>query len=132
VVGVERVLTAEEDLARFRVFQNQPPSAGGRSSGSTSSMARMDALLYGRRTYDEFAMRWPDQRGNRSAEFFNGTHKYVVTSKAAGLDWGPVTQLNGDLAAELVRLKAELGKDIPIQGSTVLVRLPLRTGCSTS
>lgn len=28
VVGVERVLTAEEDLARFRVFQNQPAQRG--------------------------------------------------------------------------------------------------------
>jgi hypothetical protein len=27
-VGVERVLTAEEDLARFRVFQNQPAQRG--------------------------------------------------------------------------------------------------------
>jgi hypothetical protein len=39
-----------------------------------------------------------------------------------------VTQLNGDLAAELVRLKAEPGKDLLIQGGTVLVRLPLRGG----
>ncbi|WP_328414593.1 dihydrofolate reductase family protein [Micromonospora sp. NBC_00389] len=94
----------------------------------TSSMAQTDALLFGRRTYDEFATRWPDQRGNRSAEFFNDTQKYVVTSKAAGLDWGPVTQLNGDLAAELATLKAKPGKDILIQGSTALVRSLLRDG----
>jgi dihydrofolate reductase len=49
----------------------------------TNSMARTDALLFGRRSYDEFAMRRPDLRGNRSAEFFNGTHKYVVTSRRA-------------------------------------------------
>jgi dihydrofolate reductase len=94
----------------------------------TSSMARMDALLFGRRTYDEFAIRWSGLPGNPSADFFNDTHKYVVTSKAAGLDWGPATQLTGDSAAELAGLKAKPGRDILIQGSVALVRSLLRDG----
>src|SRR5258706_5105359 len=93
-----------------------------------SSTSQVDTLLFGRRTYDEFSMLWPGQRGNHSADFFNSTHKYVVTSKTAGLDWGPVTQLNGDLAAQLAKLKAEPGKDILIQGSIALVHSLLRGG----
>jgi dihydrofolate reductase len=98
------------------------------TAGITRSMARMDALLLGRHTYDEFAVRWPGQRDNPAAAFFNDTHKYVVTSNATGLDWGPVTPLTGDLATELDGLKAGPGKDILVQGSTALVRALVRGG----
>jgi dihydrofolate reductase len=94
----------------------------------TDATAGTDAVLLGRRTYDMFAALWPGQGDDPSAAFFNGVRKYVVTSSAEGLGWGPVTQLSGDLGAELAALKAKPGKDILVQGSTVLVRSLLQDG----
>jgi dihydrofolate reductase len=47
---------------------------------SASGMARSDALLLGRVTYEHLAAYWPDQPGGTPmVDFLNGVPKYVVS-----------------------------------------------------
>ena len=59
-----------------------------------------DAMLLGRRTYDEFATWWPSQGDSTPiARLTNAIPKLVVTSDSSGLSWGPVAALGSDPVA---------------------------------
>ena len=94
----------------------------------TSMVAGMDAMLFGGRTYDEFAGIWANQSGSPSADYFNAVPKYVVTSRTTPLGWDPATQLAGGLKSQITGLKAKPGGAILVQGSPTLVRSLLREG----
>ena len=50
--------------------------------------ANADAMLLGRRTYEEFAAFWPSQDGNEPmADYMNDTPKHVVSTTLTELDW---------------------------------------------
>jgi dihydrofolate reductase len=80
-------------------------------------------LLLGRKTYDIFAAHWPHAEHGEDAELakvFNRITKYVATSSRAPLTWGPSAALH-DPVADVAKLKRETGRDLVIQGSSVLV-----------
>jgi dihydrofolate reductase len=53
----------------------------GMGEASASGMARSDALLLGRVTYEHMAAYWPDQPGGTPmVDFLNGVPKYVVSA----------------------------------------------------
>jgi dihydrofolate reductase len=84
-------------------------------------------LLLGRRTYDIFAAYWPYiPDSNPIAESFNRIPKHVLTHSDAPLDWAGSRRLASvdDIAA----LKAEIGPDLIIQGSSTLYPQLLRHG----
>ena len=94
-----------------------------------AGITRADAVLLGRRTYEEFAQMWPNQPSDMPmAAFLNKTHKYVVSATLDTLQWGPASLLTGDLADELTELKRRPGKNIQIPGSPALVRSLLGCG----
>jgi dihydrofolate reductase len=88
----------------------------------------VDALLMGRRTFEEWKASWPGQSGYPLADFINGTHKYVVTSNGEDLGWAPSTVLSGDVLAAVADLKAQPGGRIAINGSGTLTRHLLSAG----
>jgi dihydrofolate reductase len=94
------------------------------------AMASSDALLMGRRTYEEFVSYWPQQssEGNPIAAFMNNTPKYVASTTLKELDWQGSTLLGDDVAGEVSKLKQEPGKDIIVNGSATLVRSLLADG----
>jgi dihydrofolate reductase len=97
----------------------------GAAIGAT--MAGSDALLLGRVTYDEWAAYWPAQSDdNELAGYINTTPKFVVSTTLDTVEWQNSTLINGDVAAEIARLKEQPGKDISISGSATLVRSLLR------
>jgi len=77
-----------------------------RTSGDLISggIARMDALLLGRRTYDIFAGYWPRQSGT-IAEVLNRVPKYVASRGTPDLHWAGTSQLGSDLAAEIAAVR---------------------------
>ena len=84
-------------------------------------------LLLGRRTYEIFAAYWPyqdDSIGRR----FNEVTKFVATSSTEPLAWEGSVALNGDVPAEIRRLKQEEGPTLLIQGSSVLIQSLLAEG----
>jgi dihydrofolate reductase len=94
-----------------------------------TGLRHADAILLGRRTYQEFADMWPSQGSSvPMAEFLNTTPKYVVSSTLERLEWGPATLVRGDLAKGLRQLKAQPGKNIQIPGSPTLVSSLLSAG----
>lgn len=91
--------------------------------------AQSDAILIGRRTYLDFAQRWPNLGSEvPMADFMNNTTKYVVSKTLHKLEWANSVLLSGDLVEEVSKLKAEQGKDIQIPGSPKVVRSLLRAG----
>jgi dihydrofolate reductase len=91
-------------------------------------MAQAPALLFGRRTYEDFASFWPNQPApNPFTAVLNNAQKFVAsTTLEEPLPWMNSTLLKGDAAEAVARLKEELGKDIAILGSGELVRSLMR------
>jgi dihydrofolate reductase len=86
-------------------------------------MATSAALLFGRRTYEQFYGFWPKQGDNPFTEALNKTQKYVAsTTLAEPLPWENSTLLEGDVPQAVSRLKREDGDDIVIMGSGELIR----------
>ncbi len=85
-----------------------------------------DALLLGRRTYEEFAAVWP-QRGtnNPVGAFMNNAPKYVVSKTLDVLEWNN-SFLIGDVVEGVTQLKKQDGRNVNVTGSATLVRSLLR------
>ena len=80
-----------------------------------------EAQLFGRRTYEFLAARWPS-RGGDLADRLNDMPKYVVSSNLEDPDWNNSTVLEGDVVHEVSKLKEELDGEIVVAGSIRLVR----------
>jgi dihydrofolate reductase len=80
-----------------------------------------EALLFGRRTYEFFAARWPSRSGEL-ADRLNSLPKYVVSSTLEDPDWNNSTVLKGDVVNEVSKLKRELNGEIVVYGSIQLAR----------
>jgi dihydrofolate reductase len=79
------------------------------------------ALLLGRRTYEEFAARWPARDGE-FADRFNSLPKYVISSTMEDAAWNNSTVLAGDVVEEVSTLKRGLDGEIVVHGSIRLAR----------
>ena len=99
----------------------------------TEEMARVDALLFGRVTYQmmESAWRrpatgdWPDWMGEWEipfAEAIDGAKKYVVSSTLDAVDWN-AELLPGDLGDAVRRLKDQPGEALWVGGVTLPLAL---------
>ncbi|MGY4644197.1 dihydrofolate reductase family protein [Cellulomonas sp. URHB0016] len=81
-----------------------------------------DAVVLGRRSYDEWAGFWPGSEIEPFATFINGVTKYVATSRRLDPTWAGTTVVDGDLV-ELVRdLKRGPGGDIGVHASISVAR----------
>ena len=80
-----------------------------------------EAQLFGRRTYEFLAARWPSRSGEL-ADRLNDMPKYVVSSTLKDPDWNNSTVLSGDVIREVETLKEELEGEIVVAGSIRLVR----------
>jgi dihydrofolate reductase len=80
-----------------------------------------EAQLYGRRTYEFLAARWPSRSGEL-ADRLNDMPKYVVSSTLKDPDWNNSRVLAGDVTQEVSKLKEELAGEIVVAGSIRLVR----------
>ena len=80
-----------------------------------------EAQLFGRRTYEFLAARWPSRSG-AFADRFNEMPKYVVSSTLKDPDWNNTTVLAGDVVQEVSKLKQQLDGEIVVAGSIRLVR----------
>ncbi|MGQ3300767.1 dihydrofolate reductase family protein [Reyranella sp.] len=80
-------------------------------------------LLLGRKTYEIFAAHWPFVgEDDPIGRVFNEVTKYVATSSAVSLGWTNSVALEGDVAAEVARLKQGDGPVLLTQGSSVLLQ----------
>ena len=85
-----------------------------------------DALLLGRRTWEEFAKHWPEREGE-FADKFNDSTKYVVSSTVSDPEsvWSNSQVIGLD---EIGELRSRDGGDVVVHGSGRLARALLEKG----
>jgi dihydrofolate reductase len=89
-------------------------------------MARPGGLLFGRRTYEEFARAWGGRDDNPFTPVLESRNKYVVSrTLSVPLPWKNSTLVSGDVA-ELKRTVPE--EELVVLGSGELLRSLLREG----
>jgi dihydrofolate reductase len=81
----------------------------------------------GHATYREMAAHWPTST-EPWASPMNQIPKVVFSKTLKEASWGPTRILNGDLADEVARLKAEPGKDILAHGGARFAQSLTRLG----
>jgi dihydrofolate reductase len=90
-------------------------------------MGKGGAMLLGRRTYEDFAAFWPNQKDNPFTASLNDAQKYVAsTTLREPLSWSNSTLLAGDAADAVARLKEQPGEDLVVLGSGALVQSLMR------
>jgi dihydrofolate reductase len=90
---------------------------------AAEGMAKGGALLFGRRTYEDFFSFWPHQTDNPFTEVLDNAQKYVAsTTLEEPLPWPNSTLLEGDAAEAVARLKRQPGNDLVVLGSGELVQ----------
>jgi dihydrofolate reductase len=101
--------------------------AMGRAMGERMAKAEGGSLVLGRRTYEDFAEVWPNQRDNPYSEALNRAEKLVAsTTLKEPLPWQNSRVLDGDAVDAVANLKQDDGKDLGILGSGDLVRSLVR------
>ena len=94
-----------------------------------AQMATEEALLLGRRTFEDFRGYWPLQTNDTtgSTAHLNGVLKYVVSSTMKEPGWSNSTVLSGRLEEEVVALKSRGdGGDLGVTGSISVVHALMR------
>jgi dihydrofolate reductase len=80
-------------------------------------IATQDAVILGRRSYDEWAQFWPSSEIEPFATFINGVTKFVATSTPLDRDWANATAVDGALVDFVRDLKQQGGGDVGVHAS---------------
>jgi dihydrofolate reductase len=85
-------------------------------------IATQDAVILGRRCYNEWAQFRPSSQIEPFATFINGVEKYVATSTRLDQEWANSTVVDGGLVEFIRDLKHQPGGDIGVHGSISVPR----------
>ena len=93
-------------------------------------MNNVEALLYGRRTWQGMAAAWPERAGDPYADQMNAIKKYVAsrTLTQDDLTWNTTLLSPDDAVGDIAALRGKDGGDLLIWGSASLVRALLAEG----
>ena len=97
------------------------------ASGATL-IATQDAVILGRRSYDEWVEFWPGSEIEPFATFINGVQKYVATSAPLEREWANTTVIDGELVEFVRDLKDRPGGDIGVHASISVAQALLAAG----
>ena len=89
---------------------------------------RADAFLLGRKTYEIFAGSWPKSTdpADESATALNTRPKFVASRTLDEVGWNDSILLEGEVAEEVAKLKAQAGGEIQVHGSGELLQTLLK------
>jgi dihydrofolate reductase len=91
-------------------------------------IATQDAVILGRRSYDEWVGYWPGSDIEPFATFINGVAKHVVTSTPLDHGWANTTVVEGDLVEFVRDLRNRPGDDIGVHASISVAQALLAAG----
>jgi dihydrofolate reductase len=96
----------------------------------SANIEASDAMLLGRRTYEEWAAYWPGKTAQDDpyADYINTVQKYVVSTTLSDLSWRNSELVTGDVRQGIASLKERPGKEIAVTGSITLIGWLLREG----
>ncbi len=120
-MSLDGVVEAPNKYVRDDVYQDLPSLIG-------ETIGEQDAVLLGRKQYEEWSKFWPQSKIEPFATFINNTPKYIVSRTLTVFGWHGSTVLSGDLREEIGALKSQPGKAIGVHGSIGLVQSLLRAG----
>ena len=120
-ISLDGVVEAPDKFVRRDVYADFP-------SLIAETIAEQDAVLLGRKTYDEWSVYWPQSTIEPFATFINNTPKYVVSKTLQSVDWQQSNLIGGNLGDEIAALKKQPGKTIGVHGSISLVQSLLAAG----
>ncbi|WP_062522630.1 dihydrofolate reductase family protein [Demequina silvatica] len=94
-------------------------------AGQLAMLARVDAILLGRNTYELFEAYWPGKTVDEEAvaDFINGTPKHVISNTLRRAPWGDYSSAHvevGEPRDSVRRLKNRYSGDIILWGSLML------------
>jgi dihydrofolate reductase len=119
--GVVQDPTGEEGFRRGGWFiQVTEKDRAAWATAALEEALRAEAWLFGRRSYEFFASRWPSRTGEL-ANRLNSLPKYVVSSTLENPKWDNTFVLKGDAVDEVSRLKRRLDGEIVVPASFQLV-----------
>ncbi|WP_420123835.1 dihydrofolate reductase family protein [Nakamurella sp.] len=110
------------------------PQAGAADADQAAAArglsAACDAILLGRRTFEDFRGYWPRQTDDRTGvtDELNRIRKYVVSGSMTDPQWANSTVLPGDPIEAVAQLKRGPGRDIVVTGSIRLSHALFRAG----
>ena len=87
-----------------------------------------DAVILGRRSYNEWARYWPQSDIQPFSNFINNATKYVATSEAIDFEWANTTAIDGELVEFVRNLKRRPGGDIGVHASISVAHTLFRAG----
>jgi dihydrofolate reductase len=87
-----------------------------------------DAVVLGRRSYDEWARFWPESDLEPFATFINGVAKFVVTSTPLDREWTNARVVDGGLIEFVRDLQNQPGDDIGVHASISVAQTLLAAG----
>ena len=91
-------------------------------------IATQDAVILGRRSYDEWSEFWPDSDIEPFATFINAVPKHVATSTPLERRWNNATAIEGGLVEFVQELKKSSGGDIGVHASISVAQALLSAG----
>jgi dihydrofolate reductase len=101
----------------------------GADAAGANWIATQDAVILGRRSYDEWVGFWPTSDVEPFASFINAVPKYVATSTPLEPDWANSTAIDvGDLVEFVRDLKNQPGRDVGVHASILVAQTLLRAG----
>ncbi|MGC8515119.1 MAG: dihydrofolate reductase family protein [Thermoplasmata archaeon] len=99
---------------------------------SKEILRRVDAMLYGRVTYQEFSEFWPkaspspDGFDSEIIGHLNKLHKIVFSRTLTEANWKPAQLVREDPSVAVPKIKSGKGKDMVVVGSGTLVSTLVR------
>ena len=87
-----------------------------------------DAVILGRRSFQEWAGYWPTSDIEPFATFINSVPKYVATSTPLDREWSGATAIEGGLVEFVRELKQQDGGDIGVHASISVAQALLAAG----
>ena len=94
-----------------------------------SVIATQDAVILGRRSYDEWVRFWPSSEIEPFASFINAVPKYVATTEPLDPEWTNATAIDVGGLVDFVRsLKDRPGGDIGVHASILVAQTLLTAG----
>ena len=114
-ISLDGVVEAPDKFVRSELYEDFDPL-------TAEMIAEQDAVLLGRKTYEDWAGYWPQSTIEPFATFINSTPKYVVSKTLKSADWPQSTVIAGNLGDAIAALKKKPGKTIGVHGSISLVQ----------
>jgi dihydrofolate reductase len=87
-----------------------------------------DAVILGRRSYDQWSRFWPESTMEPFATFINAVAKFVVTSTALDREWVNTRVAEGNLMEFVDQLRRQPGGDIGVHASISVAQSLLAAG----